>query len=57
MGSKTRQIAVGTELGENNANLVTSRKIKTRLARPIDFDVNRKIMTSTDDVTRSKIAI
>ena len=35
MGSKTRQIAVGTELDENNANLVTSRKIKTRLARPI----------------------
>ena len=35
MGSKTKQISVGTELDVNNANLVTSRKIKTRLARPI----------------------
>ena len=40
MGSKTRQIVVGTKFDENNANLLTSSKIKTRLARPIrvEFD-------------------
>ena len=35
MGSKTRLITSCTKRRENPANLVTSRKINTRLVRPI----------------------
>ena len=35
MGSKTRLITFCTKRRENPANLVTSRRIKTTLARPI----------------------
>ena len=40
MGSKTRLSPYCTKRGNNTVNLVTSRKINTRLARPIDN--NRK---------------
>ena len=36
MGSKTRLSFYCTKLGNNTVNLVTSRKINTRLARPIN---------------------
>ena len=35
MGSKTRLSTYCTKRGDNTANLVTSRMINTRLARPI----------------------
>ena len=35
MGSKTRLSSYCTKRGNNTVNLVTSRKINTRLARPI----------------------
>ena len=35
MGSKSRLTSSFTKRGDNNVNLVTSRKINTRLARPI----------------------
>ena len=35
MGSKTRQSSYCTKRGNNTVNLVTSRKINTRVARPI----------------------
>ena len=38
MGLKTRLITSCTKQRENPANLVTSRKINTRLARPIGSD-------------------
>ena len=36
MGSKTRLGSYCTKRANNGVNLVTSRKINTRLARPID---------------------
>ena len=36
MGSKTRLSSYCTKRANNGVNLVTSRKINTRLARPID---------------------
>ena len=38
MGSKTRLSSYCTKRGNNTVNLATSRKINTRLARPIDTD-------------------
>ena len=35
MGSKTRLGSYCTKRGDNTVNLVTSRKINTRLARPM----------------------
>ena len=37
MGSKTRLSSYCTKRANNGVNLVTSRKINTRLARPIDL--------------------
>ena len=37
MGSKTRLGSYCTKRANNGVNLVTSRKINTRLARPIDM--------------------
>ena len=37
MGSKTRLSSYCTKRGNNTAHLVTSRKINTRLARPITY--------------------
>ena len=38
MGSKTRLSSYCTKRANNGVNLVTSRKINTRLARPIGHD-------------------
>ena len=38
MGSKTRLGSYCTKRANNGVNLVTSRKINARLARPIDYD-------------------
>ena len=43
MGSKTRLSSYCTKRANNGVNLATSRKIITRLARPIDFGPSAKI--------------
>ena len=40
MGSKTRLSSYCTKRGNNTVNLVTSRKINARLARPIVFKIH-----------------
>ena len=40
LGLKTRLITLCTKQRENPANLVTSRKINTRLARPIVLKIS-----------------
>ena len=42
MGSKTRLSTYCTKRRENPANLVTSRKVNTRLARPISLNCSAK---------------
>ena len=44
MGSKTRLSAYCTKQGNNGVNLVTSRKMNTRLARPIGGAVPEKVI-------------
>ena len=50
MGSKTRLSSYCTKRANNGVNLVTSRKINTRLARPI-ANVNN------DNVNKHHVAI
>ena len=45
MGSKTRLSSYCTKRGNNGVNLVTSRKINTRLARPISFSHDHSYLT------------
>ena len=53
MGSKTRLNTFYTKRYENPANLVTSRKINTRLARPIRTTMKRNHVTSRIKVNRN----
>ena len=48
MGSKTRLSSYSTKRANNGVNLVTSRKINTRLARPIPCE------HTTPDLTRAR---
>ena len=48
MRSKTRLITSCTKRHENSTNLVTSRKLNTRLARPIDRKSERNAITQRD---------
>ena len=50
MGSKTRLSSHYTKRANNGVNLVTSRKINTRLARPI-------VVTVSDDTVVDRIKI
>ena len=48
MGSKTRMSSYCTKRGNNGVNLVTSRKINTRLARPISLNNQVPYVLSQD---------
>ena len=51
MGSKTRLSSYCTKRANNGVNLVMSRKINTRLARPIMLGVNGVLDVSLDDIS------
>ena len=49
MGLKARLSSYCTKRANNGVNLVTSRKINTRLARPFDIDTLRGLLGSSLD--------
>ena len=55
MGSKTRLSSYCTKRANNGVNLVTSRKMNTRLARPIKVIPNGhfKAMVLTADISQA----
>ena len=48
MGSKTRLSSYCTKRGNSTVNLVTSRKINTRLARPIPSNKSKDVEILND---------
>ena len=52
MGSKTRLSSYCTKRGNNTVNLVTSRKINTRLARPINIATAPPRGNDPDEVSK-----
>ena len=55
MGSKTRLSSYCTKRANNGVNLATSRKINTRLARPI-LPVDNNEHQRIDDVSTDRIS-
>ena len=48
MGSKTRLSSYCTKRANNGVNLVTSRKMNTRLARPIEKNMEADLCCTAD---------
>ena len=53
MGSKTRLSSYCTKRANNGVNLATSRKINTRLARPIPLHLRRQGFSFTQQIHRN----